>query len=310
MIDFSEQKNFVQDLMTQLSFPFDAQKTFINSLDRISGSKMASAWFSSLLQQYDESERCSYEQMLAHVKAMSEAIGIHEYTVSLLLFLCMAKKLRSRYLECGIDESVWYNSLLDLRYKLNECRSVYGINGSFVSWWFPGFFNLTRFALCRLQFEVVTLAKEYIIGDKTLPAGSKAINIHIPRTGTKLDHQEVLESYRLAAEMFAHEFKSQPIVFTCTSWLLDPWILTALPPTSNLVEFHKDFKIVESTNYNDYKSIMLVLFDRSGTENTANLPKDTSLRRAYAERIERGEPAAQGKGFFIYQDGKIENMMI
>ncbi len=306
MFNLEKQRVYIQDLMTKLSFPTDAQTTFLNALDTVSANEAAAASFLSLLQQYDESENCPYKQMLAQIKDLGEAVGIHEYTAAMLLFLCMAERLHSRYIERGIDEGVWLNSLLDLRYKLTECRLIHGIDGTFVSWWFPDCFNLTRFALGRLQFEIVTLTDDYVISDTKIPAGSKAINMHIPRTETKLEHNEVLESYRLAAEMFADEFKDEPMVFVCSSWLLDPWNLTVLPPTSNLVAFYNDFKIVEATKYKDYNSVWPV-FDCLYTGDPKKLPRNTTLRRAYAERIERGEPVGTAKGLFIYKDGKILN---
>ncbi len=306
MFDLLEQKKHMQDLITQLSFPLDAQKTFTDAFDRISRDKTASARFSCLLQEYDDTEHCSYKHLLTEVKVIGETLGIHEYTISLLLFLCMAEKLRYRYLERGIDEDIYFNAMLDMRYKLEECRLVYGINGSFVPQWYYRFFNLTCFALGRLQFELTATEKPYEIGGITLPAGSKAIYIHIPRTGTKLNHSAVLESYRLAAKMFADEFQSQPITFMCASWLLDPWNLTVLSPTSNIAAFINDFKMVDSGSYDDYEE-MWRLFDCLCTEDTSNLPKDSSLRRAYADRMERKEPVGWGRGLFIYRDGKILN---
>lgn len=306
MYDLKKRRAYIQNLMMQLNFPSDAKKTFVEVFDCISNDIVASARFSCILQQYDNSENCSYSHMLADVKAIGEDLGIHEYTISLLLFICMSEKLRCRYSVRGIDDSIYFNSLLDLRYKLEECRLLYGVNGSFVAWWFSGFFNLTRFALGRLQFEIVATEESYEINGITIPAKSKAINVHIPRTGTKLDHQEVLESYRLAAKMFSDVFQMQPVVFTCYSWLLDPWNLTVLSPTSNLAAFCNDFKVVEVGNYDGYDE-MWRLFDCLCTEDTSILPKDSSLRRAYVDRIDRGEPVAWGRGLFIYQDGELLN---
>lgn len=299
MFDITKTKKHIQNLMKQLDFPPDAQKTFMDALTRISNNKAAGDRFSCLLQQYDESENCSYKQMLADIKEIGTALEIHQYTASMLMYLCMAETLHSRYLARGIDEEIYYNSMADLRYKLEECRLVYGINGTFVADWLQGYFDLTRFALGRLQFEIITTTEEYTIDGITLPAGSKAINTHIPRTGTRLDHEEVLKSYRLAAEMFACQFKSQPIVFICSSWLLDPWNITVLSPTSNLAAFYSDFKIVKSCEYSNYDEIWR-LFDCLYTGNASDLPKDSSLRKAYAKRIERGEPIAWGVGLFIY----------
>lgn len=304
MVDMKKQKQYVKDLMAQLTFPSDAQKTFLDAFDTIAGDEAAASRFSRVLEQYEESEHCPYGPMLDEVKAIGETLGIHEYTVSLLLFLCLAEILRCRYAERGLEEQVWHDSLMDLRYKLEECRLVFRINGSFVASWFPGFFNLTRFALGRLQFELVKTPQTYTVGNTILPAGSKAINIHIPRTGTKLSHTEVLRSYQLAAEHFADAFQGQPMVFICHSWLLDPWNLTVLSPESNLAAFYRDFQIVATGDFQGYGE-MWRLFDCLCTENITDLPKDSSLRCAYAGRMQRGETIGWGMGLFFYCDGKI-----
>ena len=70
--------------------------------------------------------------------------------------------------------------------------------------------------------------------------------------------------------------------------------------------FYKDFKIVDFANYNDYNAAYLI-FGSYYTGNVADLPQNTSLQRAYAGRIERGEPMAWGRGMFIYRDGEIIN---
>lgn len=304
MLDINTVKINVADLMTHLDFPADAQKVFRDALDRIGGDKVAAAWLERLMAQYDESENCAYRQMLADIRAMGGALGLHEYTVSLLLFLCLGERLRARYAERGIDEAVYYASMADLRYKLKECRLVHGEVGSFVASWFSGFFNLTRFALGRLQFEIVKTKCDYTVSGTFLPTGSRAINIHIPRTGTRLDHREVLDAYRRAADWFAPQLEGQPTVFTCSSWMLDPWNMTVLAPASNMAAFYGDFEIVESGSYDSYKDVWR-LFDCLYTGDPDALPADSSLRRAYVERIRRGEPTGWGRGFFLWQDGAI-----
>ncbi|MBQ8397538.1 MAG: DUF5596 domain-containing protein [Clostridia bacterium] len=304
MLDLTTVKTNVTDLMTRLDFPADAQAVLLAALDRIGTDKVAAAWLARLMAQYDESETCAYRQMLADIRAMGEALGLHEYTVSLLLFLCLGEKLRARYAERGIDEAVYYASMADLRYKLEECRLVHGEVGSFVASWFSGFFNLTRFALGRLQFEIIKTKQDYTVGGTRLPAGSKAINIHIPRTGTRLDHGEVLDAYRRAAEWFAPQLEGQPTVFTCSSWMLDPWNMTVLAPTSNMAAFYGDFEIVESGSYDSYSSVWR-LFDCAYTGDPDALPGNSSLRRAYIERIRLGQPTGWGRGFFLWRDGEI-----
>lgn len=306
MPDLSSKKVFVADLLKRLEFPEDSHETFLSAMDKICEDKTATAWFESLLEQYEGNENCDYPQMLAHAKKLAAAVELHEYTVSLLMFLVMAEKLLERYKERGFSEELWLHSLRDLRYKVHECRRVHGINGSFVSWWFPGFYKLTRFAFCRLQFEIISLPNDYTVGGRLLKKGSKAINMHIPNTGTKLTHDSVLESYKQAAEWFKGEFEGEPIVFICTSWLLSPWHKEVLPPTVNLVQFFDDFKLVESGQYETYSALWL-LFDKDVTKDISSLPRDSTLRRLYADRVEKGEATYWGKGVFIYEDGKIIN---
>lgn len=294
----------VHKFMTQLDFPGDAQETFLNALNCISEDSAAAKQFGDILKLYTKSENCDFRRMLDEVKVIGERLNIHEYTISLLMYLCMAETLRKRYLERAVPESVFFNSMMDLRYKLEECRLVHGINGSFVAYWFYRFFNLTRFALGRLQFELVETKDDYLVGGFAIPAGSKAINVHIPRTGTRLLHNDVLDAYKMAADMFAVEFGGKPIVFTCNSWLLDPWNLTVLSPESNLAAFCNDYKIVDTGHYDGYGEIWR-LFDCQYTGDPAKLPCDSSLRSAYVERISCGEPIGWGRGLFIYQNDEI-----
>lgn len=290
-------KQNVRTVMERLSFPDDARAVFLDALERIAADNTAAAWLKHLISQYDESEHCDYNRLLADSRALGAALDIHEYTMALLLFLCFAERLRARYAERGLCDEVYWNSMADLRYKLEECRLVHGVVGSFVAPWFGGFFDLTRFALGRLQFEIIRTGKAFTVGGELLPAGSPVINIHIPRTGTRLAHGEVLDAYRRAAAWFRAELGEHPTVFTCSSWLLFPWHLTVLAPTSNLAAFIGDFEIVESKDYANYHEVWR-LFDCHYTGDPDALPQDSSLRRAYVDRIRSGLPTGSGRGFF------------
>lgn len=293
-------EKYIENLMQKLQFPASAQKEIMDTVVCILNNKDATEKFTVLQKRYDESEICPYDEMLNAVKEIGNSLNIHEYTISLILFLSFAEKLFERYVERGISEEIYYNTLADLRYKLEECRLVYGITGSFVANWFGGFFALKRFALGRLQFEIIDLQEKYVIDNIVIHKGSKAINVHIPRTGTKLDHNEVLRSYDIAAKFFAKEFENQPIIFACHSWLLDPWNLTVLSDKSNLALFSKDYKIVQTGGYKDYSEIWR-LFDCVITDDVSKLPQDTSLRKAYVERMLKGENLSWGQGVFVYK---------
>ncbi|MBQ8850522.1 MAG: DUF5596 domain-containing protein [Clostridia bacterium] len=287
------------DLLCKLSFPEDAAKVLTDALEKLLAPSVYDD-FSQLLLQYDENERCNYIEMIDKMKLISEKAGIHEYTGAMLLFICMAPRLKKRYAELGIDEAIFYDSLSDLRYKLYECIDVYGVVGTFVASWYAGFFRLDRFAFGRLQFDKKPLGFECEYNGVKLSADSIGLNTHIPRTGGRLDHDEVLKSYRRAREFFGEYFEIKPAIFFCSSWLLDPWNLTVLTEKSNLYAFIKDFKIVETGEYADYKEAWR-LFDMMYTGDVDALPQNSSLRRAYAERIRRGEKLGWGRGVFIME---------
>ena len=166
--------------------------------------------------------------------------------------------------------------------------------------WFWGFFRLERFALGRLQFEIVRFGGDYETDGVSLTPDSLVINVHIPRTGTRLDRESVLESYRLAAE-FYRAILGDKIVFVCSSWLLFPKNRELLSPTSNLLAFMNDFDIYTSGEYLNYGEVWR-LFDKAYDGDVTHLPADTSLRRAYIDLISRGEKTGWGKGVFVYRD--------
>lgn len=285
-------------LMHRLAFPEEATSALTEITKKLLADEASYAEFRAILAQYEESPKCPYSKMFATMKELSARLDISEYEGAMLLLLAMCKKLRERYAECGLSEELFYHTMADLRYKVVECYLLYGIHGTFVASWFWRFYEVDRFALGRLQFEVIKLGVDCEYEGTKLSADCNAINIHIPRTGTKLDHDEVLKSYYLAKEFYKDYFRYSPTVFTCHTWLLYPWNETVLSPKSNMYAFYKDFKIIASGDDNTHRDAWR-LFDCLFAGDTSILPRNTSLRRAYAERIERGEPTGWGHGVFI-----------
>ena len=290
---FREDINFV---MQKIDFSDEANAEFLSVFDKFASLKGDE--FETIITANDFSKGEEFTKGLLEIAKLGESIGVHEYTSKMLILLCKALALRESYKEKGIDEQIFWDSMCDLQYKLEECRLIKGVLGTFVADWFVGFYNLTRFHLGRLQFEVCETPKDYEVGGNVIAKGTKFINVHIPRTGTKLDHELVEQSYDLAAKMFASEFKGQPIFFACHSWMLYPWNIEVLNENSNMAKFYNDFMIFESED-RDYSDIWR-LFDCEYTGNPEDLPEDTSLRRAYKERFKKGGAWGCGQGFFVY----------
>ena len=68
----------------------------------------------------------------------------------------------------------------DLKWKLIESHIVHNVWGTFVAdWnWFSRWYNITRLAFCRLQFEIIPFNREYEKDGLKLTKESRVINIH------------------------------------------------------------------------------------------------------------------------------------
>ena len=291
-------KNKIVTLMNRIAFPKASVCAVGDALDKIESNCEAREGFLALVKEYEATEHCNYLRMLEDMKAVSGKVGIDARLGDLLLLLALCDTLKQRYDARGLSEEIYYNTVSDLKYKNEECLLLFGTPGTFVSPWFPGFFKLERFALGRLQFEIIKLGRDVSCNGVQLTADSEVINIHIPRTGTRLDHGEVEEAYARAKEFYSDLFRDKPTVFACHSWLLYPWHEEILSPTSNLYAFYKDFTIIEqgeSTKHGDAWRLFDCVFDGDA----GKLPRDSSLRRAYADRIASGKPTGWGLGVFV-----------
>jgi hypothetical protein len=183
---------------------------------------------------------------------------------------------------------------------------VKGVWGTFVPDWNIRFFDVSRFSFGKLQFETENFGRSYDKNGVSLCKDSVVVNVHIPRTGTGLSPQDVEESCAEAEVFFKRRYGLGQVVFVCHSWLLYPENKKMLKPTSNLYSFISRFDIIEVEEYKDYQEVWR-LFDREYNEDLSCLPADTSLRRAYIDRMQKGEKTGCGYGVFVYQK-KTDNI--
>lgn len=288
---------YLENFLSEYEYPKTAITELLSAYDRITacrGSDLA-----ALVSEYENSYNIDYTSAMERMKDIAASAGVHVYTADLILFLLYTRGLAEHYKKQGIADQIYRNTVLDLRYKLDECILVKGVCGSFVAKWFVGFFKLERFALGRLQFEIVDFGADYEKEGLSLKPDSKVLNVHIPRTGTRLDRESVLASYRLAHEFYAPMIGDKT-VFVCSSWLLFPRHKEMLKEGSNLLSFINDYDVFTSGEYSDYSEIWR-LFDTDFDGNAAHLPANTSLRKSYVDLISRGEKTGWGKGIFEYK---------
>jgi hypothetical protein len=286
-------REYIQEFFTRFAYPCDSAETLLNAYEKLE----KDAGFLRLIKEYEtQGINCDFDGAFLALKEIANSVRVHEYSAVLLYFICLSKHLKTLYAKMEMDESVWENTVFDLKYKMVECQDVYGVCGTFVGAWFVRFFKLERFAFGKLQFEIVPFETNYDGDGLCLTPESKVLNVHIPRTGGRLEHDGVLVSYSAAKAFFEKYFRFSVPAFVCRSWLLAPWHKEILAPTANLSKFLSDFEIIEYHEYPDYEQLWR-LFDCNVKETKIDdLPQNSSLRRAYVERMRRGEPIGYGVG--------------
>ena len=266
--------------------------------DRIAGREDTLAIWNEAIKIYERDMRCDFDMIISLADEVAQRLDMHRYTAELLIFICLSKRLSEIYVERGIDLSIFHNSMLDLKYKLDECKVVKGIVGSFVAWWFNRFFNLERVALGRLQFEVDSFGHHYERGGKVMTPESRAINVHIPRTLTHLTPDSCDEAFKMARDYFGDEV-AEGCPFICHSWMLYPDNLTILPQSTNVHSFASRFDIFNSASDPNLEDLWRI-FD-TDEKDPDKLPTDTTMRLCFVEHLKKGGKLGWGHGIFFYQ---------
>lgn len=286
------------ELMQTLDFPEQAVKELSECLEQNKNDPrflLALAMF--------KADADTLEKALELVERFAEETGQNPYRLDMCLLLAAAPTMRARYRAKGLPDSLFLNTIVDLRYKLMECFECKGVYGTFVASWYRGFYALERFGLGRLQFEERAFREDvYQKGSACVKKGERVIRLHIPSSGP-LTREDRMDSYRRAYEFFGGK-NGEPMAFICGSWLLYPPHRAALKPTSNIADFMNDFEILTVTESEQFHDAWR-LFGADAAKPATELPTDTSLRRFYAERLIKGEPTGSAEGIFFFDGEKV-----
>lgn len=292
-------KNYLESFFKRYDYPEAASAELLGAYDILSQNDDFNAVV-KLFYDVDELRPADIERAMEKV---SRDTGVHEYTVKYLYYLCLTKFLPKLYKEKGIPEEVMWDSLEDFRYKLLECLEVYGVAGFHSTSWFYGFLRATMFKLGRMEYHIIKYKGDTVtVGGQTVTNGDDIINVHIPSSGESFATDARLDSYAMAYDFFKNVIGHEVKCFFCHSWLLFPEQNNFLPEKSNVRSFMKDFKLVTSELYTEPRSNMWRIFGRYGEAPAEKLPRDTSLRRAYADYLATGAYPGWGKGVFFWDD--------
>ena len=271
-------------IMTLAAFQEDAVSFFQDAYQNVMDA--AKELYLDAVEQYWQTYRC--EEAL---DAISAKTGLHRYSVDMLLLLGACCKLEQCYREKGYSHELFCEMLFDLRSKLDECLTVYGIYGTFVLLWFDGFFSCNRFKLGRLQYETVVLEQDF---PGLVSAGTTVLNCHIP-SGLPLAMEDVMDSFAQAYRFYGY---SGTMIVMCASWLLYPPHYPLFPEGSNLQKFYRLFQLGETEDYGCIHDGWRIF----GTmdEDPAKWPQNSGLQKNFCRYFKDGNTMGYGRGLYFY----------
>ena len=289
----------IKELCEKIGFPSEATAELSAALNKI----LACPTCSALLKKAQDTMYLSDESFNPVLEELTAACGLHRYTVNMVFWLYAAIPLRYVYQQKGLPEEIYFDSVKDLRYKLQECYDVYGIWGTFVDW-FKLFYLCKRFSLGRLEYEKQPFALD-AYGD-ILKKGDTVINIHIPSSG-KLMPGDVIASLKKAYKFFSDEVREDGVlVFHCNSWMLYPPMADATyKDGSNMKSFYDIFDVCEAVTSDSYPNFWRV-FNMQYEEGAFDkAPTDTSFRASLLTYLKNGGKMGNGRGIILFDGEKI-----
>lgn len=232
----------------------------------------------------------------------AKTVGTDVRTITAVMLIGAIPAMLRLYQEMGIDRSILWDTLIDLKCKLEESHNLHGVWGTAAIGWYIRLFRGKIIKLGRLEFEPVGYKWDTPYGD--ICKGDPVMNVHIPPTGP-LWIQDVLESFGRAFCFFGYQ---RPMPVAVASWLLYPPICeTVMKPGSNMRNFYELFDVVEQYEDPDNRNFWRV-FNMEYAEGALDkVPLDNSLRRGIYDYMKSGRHMGIGRCMLLFDGERVMN---
>ena len=281
--------NYFCELFPRIHMEEEAAAVFTQCAERISAEErklICEKFFAG------ESIRDFADELAAKIKIPYE-------TVILTCYLLLSEKTREDYRQVGWPEKVFYDTFCDysLWAKVGYRKhGYYGMPREHAPW-LEKHLRRQLVRLGRLQFEPSVFEEEEYHGRMvSLKKGDPVLNVHIPE-GYPFTAELRHDSYRRAVEFFGTN------LFACETWFFYAEHRNMLKPTSNIIQFMDEFTILSQHSYPEGPDLWRV-FGFLDSYDPANLPRETSFQRAYADHLAKKWETGCGYGIMLYEDGK------
>lgn len=247
---------------------------------------------------------CMYRRLCADVHlpmgeyrvwpTLVEAVDPRVRVASLWAFAAMVPAQFAAHSELGVERGVTVATLADVGAQMARSRRMFGRLSLETSAWVAVQFRNRLFWVGGLQVEPARLANQAGVewyGPEEarglgvgMALGDPVLRLHIPNGG--LEAAAVEETLRRARGFARAHLGVDPVVATCTSWLLDPQWEQVLGEGSNIVAFQRRFRLV-GRGHPGESDVFRFVFGMPEVD-VAAAPRRTRLERAVVERLASG----------------------
>lgn len=300
-------EKYITDFMERYSFPDEAVKTFSDIEIFLNENKDIFNRFQFAIDDYLKNEKISIGDAISIIDKIADENNINRYTFEFVFIMHCTIVSKDIYKSKGLSEQTFWDSMDDLRCKLNECIQVKGVPGTFVAGWFNGILKAETVTYGRFEYHLERYTFDIDVktyAGKTFTKGDWYLNFHIPSSGIPLTDEVRLDSYKKAYEAYKDYFPDGLAVFGCCTWLLYPFNKEFIPSHSNILKFANDFQPVCFEHKNPFND-MWRIFGKDADLPADKLPKDTSLKKAFAEWLQKGNKVGDAFGVFVFDGEKI-----
>lgn len=286
-------KNFLINLNKKINMPDECIQLVLNTFDKITPEEyqpVKNSFFDN-------------ENVLDSINKLAESKGIEPLLLA-LTFMQMFSETTFEIYKSGVKnldltDEIFYDTMTDMTIWAKVCKRDHGTWGLKEFNWLSIHVKGDLYRLGRIQYHYIKFDRDiYVKGDTVVKRGDKVINMHIPE-GKSFTHDIRMNSYKRAYDLLKLN------VFVCNSWLLYPRHIEFLPPESNILDFMRDFEIIDSNESTSTENMWRV-FNRREKYIPSELPRDTGLQRAYADWLESVGKTGSGYGIFLYNEKLVK----
>lgn len=238
-------------------------------------------------------------QFLEHTGPWPDPFAGLDGVLGTLALITASAAVQRWHADRGVNEEVSAATLSDLGRQLALHRRVRGHFGLDSPHRLLPTWQGSMYHLGRLQLGLVRMragGRRAAALPPELRDQQWLLVVQIPQTGPLRD-RTVEESLLAARPFFDKHFPgAEPRYATCTSWLLDPYLVRIVPPESHVARFQRRFTQFGPVSDADADAVYFT-FGRYGLDDLDSLPRDTPFRRAVLDRIAAGEHWHLVQGF-------------